>query len=163
LQQTSPDILNTAAESLRQLSQVDDTEDLHLQELRQALGDTEDNVLAMLGQHASAIEKDIVDAKQRLDACRREVEAIWSDDYENEYELSSVFIHLGAAGYGHYYRESALLVQCATSTLLKTLISGIVYQRALPHQPERWLKFNDESVRSFRVFRVDPLYLGRQR
>lgn len=114
MQQTSPDILNTAAESLRQLSQVDDTEDLHLQELRQALGDTEDNVLAMLGQHASAIEKDIVDAKQRLDACRREVEAIWSDDHENEYELSSVFIHLGAAGYGHYYCKSCLFERCIT-------------------------------------------------
>lgn len=76
-----------------------------MQEFRQAVGDGDDNVLALLSQHAGAIDKDILEVKQRLDACRREVEEIWSDDIENEYELSSVFIHLGAAGYGHYYRK----------------------------------------------------------
>jgi len=75
-----------------------------MQQLRQTIGDDEENILAVLTQHAGAIDKDILEAKQRLDACRREVEEIWSDDFENEYELSSVFIHLGAAGYGHYYR-----------------------------------------------------------
>lgn len=103
-QQTLPDMLNTAADSLRQLSQVESTEeDFFTQELRQIIGDDEANLLALLPQHAGAIDTDILDIKQRLDACRREVEEIWSDDVENEYELSSVFIHLGAAGYGHYY------------------------------------------------------------
>ncbi|KAK9899710.1 cysteine proteinase [Cystobasidium minutum MCA 4210] len=131
-QQTTPDIFNTAADSLRQLSQSEDTEDPFLQNLRTVLGDADDNILTLLNQHASATEKDIIDTKQRLDACRREVEDIWSDDVENEYELSSVFIHLGAAGYGHYY----------------------LYQRALPYQPERWLKFNDESVTDVQVSEV---------
>lgn len=98
--------MNNAAESLRQLGQSEDTaEDPFMQELQRTLGDNNEDVLALLSQHAGAIDKDILDAKQRLDACRREVEEIWSDDHENEYELSSVFIHLGAAGYGHYYCE----------------------------------------------------------
>lgn len=111
LQQTLPNILTTASDSLRQLSQAEDAgDDAFMQQLRSMLGEGDDNVVDTLTKHANAIENDVVEAKQRLDSCRREVDEIWSDDQENEYELSSVFIHLGAAGYGHYYCELQCVV-----------------------------------------------------
>lgn len=87
------------------------------------------------------------DAASDVEAIQKQLEELWSDSYMAEYELSSVFMHRGvclflfliaqeahthngepfsqgAANFGHYW----------------------LHQRALPSQPERWLKFNDASV-----------------
>ena len=83
-------------------------------------------MLKELLQHAAASDQDIVSTKGEIETCRAELERLWAEDdgLGAEYELASVFIHLGAAGFGHYY----------------------LHQRALPSQPERWLKFNDSTV-----------------
>ena len=61
--------------------------------------------LAELKSEANAIESSVVETKKSLEEAKTSLDALWADDTENDYELSSVFIHLGAAGYGHYYRK----------------------------------------------------------
>ena len=99
------------------------------------------DLIALLGEHATAIEQDLDKTKQELETSRTQMEEIWENDQNDSYELSSVFIHLGAAGYGHYYCG---LVRHMVIAL--THCSHLVYQRALPSQPDRWLKFNDSTV-----------------
>ena len=93
-------------------------------------------MLKELLQHAAASDQDIVSTKGEIETCRAELERLWAEDdgLGAEYELASVFIHLGAAGFGHYY----------------------LHQRALPSQPERWLKFNDSTVGVIAFARMRP-------
>ena len=81
---------------------VDDEQGFNRKLLSELTSDDVD-VLKLLNDNAIAIEQDISKAKLELDTSRTEMEQIWEGDQQDEYELSSVFIHLGAAGYGHYY------------------------------------------------------------
>jgi len=131
--QTVPQMVREAEAALHQLVATDPDYDQYagddtfrqalLAEVRQQDGT---DVFKLLEEQARVVDEEIAECKAELDVHRLELETLWTqnDDDQFEYELSSVFIHLGAAGYGHYY----------------------LYQRALPHQPDRWLKFNDQTV-----------------
>ena len=63
--------------------------------------------------------------QKKIVALKTELEALWADDHEVAYELTSVFIHRGnSPSWGHYF----------------------FYSRNLPGQPEQWFKYNDSSV-----------------
>lgn len=64
------------------------------------------DAIAALESEASSLESSVAEAKKAITDAKAELESLWAQDDENEYELSSVFMHLGAAGYGHYYRKS---------------------------------------------------------
>ncbi|KAL1708102.1 hypothetical protein EV121DRAFT_255015 [Schizophyllum commune] len=63
--------------------------------------------------------------QKKIVALKTELEALWADDHEVAYELTSVFIHRGnSPSWGHYF----------------------FYSRNLPGQPEQWFKYNDSDV-----------------
>lgn len=61
----------------------------------------------VLAERAAAMEAEIARLKAEVRSCKDRIDQTWEEDDSADYELSSVFIHLGAAGYGHYYRESS--------------------------------------------------------
>ncbi|KEI39589.1 uncharacterized protein L969DRAFT_103491 [Mixia osmundae IAM 14324] len=65
-----------------------------------------------------ALETAITDTKKRIS----DIWAVGSDSVI--YDLASVFMHQGVANAGHYY----------------------LYSRALPKEPDRWIKYNDSIV-----------------
>lgn len=77
-------------------------------QLREELAPTDGSfdTFAALTSEIAAIETGIELAKKTVEETKVKLEALWADESDNDYELSSVFIHLGAAGYGHYYRAS---------------------------------------------------------
>ncbi|EKM61525.1 uncharacterized protein PHACADRAFT_85514 [Phanerochaete carnosa HHB-10118-sp] len=56
---------------------------------------------------------------------KQELEDLWKNDNEAQYELTSVFIHRGSSpSFGHYF----------------------FYSRNLPDHPDQWFKYNDSNV-----------------
>lgn len=78
----------------------------------------------LLEDEADYLESQCASLKQEMVAIRDELQEIWKGADQYRYELSSVFMHRGEASYGHYW----------------------LHQRALPREPDRWLKFNDSIV-----------------
>jgi len=63
--------------------------------------------------------------RTRIGQLKDELEALWRDNAEVAYELTSVFIHRGSSpSWGHYF----------------------FYSRHLPQSPDSWFKYNDSDV-----------------
>lgn len=61
----------------------------------------------------------------RIPQLKAQLEHLWADSKQVEYELTSVFIHRGSSpSFGHYF----------------------FYSRNLPEKPDVWFKYNDEEV-----------------
>ena len=72
-----------------------------------------------------ALEQEIQGIRARASALKQQLEEVWQDEKEAEYELTSVFIHRGSSPtFGHYF----------------------FYARHLPENPDSWFKYNDSEV-----------------
>jgi ubiquitin carboxyl-terminal hydrolase 25/28 len=93
-----------------------------------------------LDAEAAAMESKRSEVKARISQLKSDIERLWEDVSQADYELVSVFMHRGAsasqlspqanlrvpgeANFGHYW----------------------LHQRALPKEPDRYFKFNDAQV-----------------
>ncbi|KAJ3760944.1 hypothetical protein EV360DRAFT_38833 [Lentinula raphanica] len=81
--------------------------------------------LSSLSSEPSYVQDEIRRLRTRIPELKAQLESIWADNREVEYELTSVFIHRGdTPSFGHYF----------------------FYSRNLPDQPDVWFKYNDEEV-----------------
>lgn len=89
------------------------------------LDDADEDLIAGLGDEQELLEAEIEQLGSRAEKLKAELEAIWKDDMDAAYELTSVFIHRGSSpSWGHYF----------------------FYSRHLPEEPESWFKYNDSDV-----------------
>lgn len=96
--------------------------------------------LAVLKDDKKEVEREIQETQDAIPALKASLERLWSGDKVHEYELVSVFMHRG---------ESIWLIACSmTSYVGKTSGAGHywTYQSHLPDHPERFFKYNDETV-----------------
>lgn len=91
-------------------------------------GDVEavdDELRAALDDEQKSLRDEIDSLKLEATKLKEELEAVWRDDNEIAYELTSVFIHRGSTpSFGHYF----------------------FYSRHLPGNPDSWFKYNDSDV-----------------
>jgi ubiquitin carboxyl-terminal hydrolase 25/28 len=93
--------------------------------LQAEVDDIDDDLIFQLGKEQSLVKQEIDELHTRADRLKDELEAIWRDNTEIAYELTSVFIHRGSsASWGHYF----------------------FYSRHLPDSPDSWFKYNDSDV-----------------
>lgn len=111
-QQSAAEILKETGAALQQIMEVEEGEQdadalTFNKQLRAELApeDGSFDAVAELHTEADIIEGSMSEARKTIKEAKGSLEALWANDSDNEYELSSVFIHLGAAGYGHYYRK----------------------------------------------------------
>ncbi|RDB19324.1 putative ubiquitin carboxyl-terminal hydrolase 2 [Hypsizygus marmoreus] len=87
--------------------------------------DVDDDLLYQLNDEQVVLKTEIDELRARADRLKDELEAIWRDNTEIAYELTSVFIHRGSSpSWGHYF----------------------FYSRHLPDHPDSWFKYNDSDV-----------------
>ncbi|KAG5635914.1 hypothetical protein H0H81_009676 [Sphagnurus paluster] len=87
--------------------------------------EVDDDLLYQLNTEQALLKTEIVDLQIRADQLKDDLEALWRDNTEHAYELTSVFIHRGSSpSFGHYF----------------------FYSRHLPEKPDSWFKYNDSDV-----------------
>ena len=87
--------------------------------------DIDDDLIFQLDKEQNLVKDEIDELHARADRLKDELEAIWRENTEIPYELTSVFIHRGSsASWGHYF----------------------FYSRHLPDSPDSWFKYNDSDV-----------------
>lgn len=85
----------------------------------------DDELVFELSREQNFVKDEIDELRTRADRLKDELEAIWRDNTEIAYELTSVFIHRGSSpSWGHYF----------------------FYSRHLPDSPDSWFKYNDSDV-----------------
>ncbi|KAF5383997.1 hypothetical protein D9757_006974 [Collybiopsis confluens] len=81
--------------------------------------------LSSLQSESSYLQAEVAHLRTRIPQLKAELEDLWKDEKNIEYELTSVFIHRGSSpSFGHYF----------------------FYSRNLPDKPDEWFKYNDEEV-----------------
>lgn len=89
------------------------------------LSEVDTDLIAELNDEQAAVRADIEELRVRIAKLKDDLEAVWADDKQAAYELTSVFIHRGSSpSWGHYF----------------------FYSRHLPEHPESWFKYNDSEV-----------------
>jgi ubiquitin carboxyl-terminal hydrolase 25/28 len=89
------------------------------------LSDVDCSLILQLNEEQALVKGEIDHLRTRVDNLKDELEAIWRDESEVAYELTSVFIHRGSSpSWGHYF----------------------FYSRHLPNAPDSWFKYNDSDV-----------------
>ncbi len=79
----------------------------------------------MLNEEEAHLKAEIDGLHARIQILKTDLEAIWQDETEVAYELTSVFIHRGSTPtFGHYF----------------------FYSRHLPDHPDEWFRYNDSDV-----------------
>lgn len=71
--------------------------------------DVDDYLLGALGAQSQAALDEISDLEAKIPVARAELDRIWEDQREVEYELVSVFVHGGTGTGGHYWTYQANL------------------------------------------------------
>jgi len=85
----------------------------------------DEDLISQLSNEQKLVNNELDELRTRADRLKDELEAIWRDDTEIAYELTSVFIHRGSSpSWGHYF----------------------FYSRHLPDSPDSWFKYNDSDV-----------------
>ncbi|KAJ7597723.1 hypothetical protein C8J56DRAFT_920783 [Mycena floridula] len=85
----------------------------------------DNELISQLHEERGIIQREIDGLRNRMTATKDNLEAIWKNDREVAYELTSVFIHRGTSpSWGHYF----------------------FYSRNLPTAPDSWFKYNDSDV-----------------
>lgn len=64
-------------------------------------GQEEESLCDALRRAKTSIATEIAEAEEAIKELKVEVESIWEDDKEVEYELASAFMHRGDAAFGH--------------------------------------------------------------
>lgn len=105
------------------------------------LGITPDFLDALSGQ-AAIFEDEAKSSEERLHAAKRDLEQIWQDSGECQYQLVSVFMHRGESS-PDQTPPSLSLTRVGMSSA-----SGHywTYQSDLPDRPNRFFMLNDERV-----------------
>lgn len=89
------------------------------------LSDVDDGLLIHILSEQQSLELEIAQLRAKAAKLKADLEAVWRDSRNAEYELSSVFIHRGTSpSWGHYF----------------------FYSRHLPEAPNSWFKYNDSDV-----------------
>ncbi|KII93273.1 hypothetical protein PLICRDRAFT_35462 [Plicaturopsis crispa FD-325 SS-3] len=89
------------------------------------LSEVDTDLIAELNDEQATVRADIEELRVRIAKLKDDLEAVWADDKQAAYELTSVFIHRGSSpSWGHYF----------------------FYSRHLPEHPESWFKYNDSEV-----------------
>lgn len=87
--------------------------------------DVDDDLILHLDEEEKFLQAEIEDVRARITSLKGQLEAVWQDEHEAAYELTSVFIHRGSSpSWGHYF----------------------FYSRHLPDNPDSWFKYNDSDV-----------------
>ncbi|KAH0591372.1 putative ubiquitin carboxyl-terminal hydrolase 2 [Termitomyces sp. J132] len=85
----------------------------------------DDELRSSLNDEQKLLRDEIDSLRTEATNLKEELEAVWRDDNEIAYELTSVFIHRGSTpSFGHYF----------------------FYSRHLPNNPDSWFKYNDSDV-----------------
>jgi ubiquitin carboxyl-terminal hydrolase 25/28 len=85
----------------------------------------DEELLAHLQAELGSVQNELVELRTKAARLKEELETIWADEKNMEYELTSVFVHRGSSpSWGHYF----------------------FYSRCLPHKPDMWFKYNDSEV-----------------
>lgn len=96
-----------------------------------------------LKAESSHVRQQRAEAEKAILSLQSELEDLWKDSHTAEYELSSVFMHRGTPSYAYIPPLAAQVLHLGSASFGHYWL----HQRALPDEPERWLKFNDASVR----------------
>ncbi|KAJ3876331.1 hypothetical protein F5051DRAFT_411819 [Lentinula edodes] len=81
--------------------------------------------LPAISPETTYLQNEVHRLRTRIPQLKAQLEYIWADSKQVEYELTSVFIHRGSSpSFGHYF----------------------FYSRNLPEKPDVWFKYNDEEV-----------------
>lgn len=89
------------------------------------LPQVDEGFIGHLQSENGLLKQELVDLRARAALLKESLEAIWKDETQAEYELTSVFVHRGSSpSWGHYF----------------------FYSRYLPDNPEVWFKYNDSEV-----------------
>ncbi|KAJ3887313.1 hypothetical protein GG344DRAFT_68912 [Lentinula edodes] len=81
--------------------------------------------LPAISPETTYLQNEIHRLRIRIPQLKAQLEYLWADSKQVEYELTSVFIHRGSSpSFGHYF----------------------FYSRNLPEKPDVWFKYNDEEV-----------------
>lgn len=128
------DELNICRERLRTLLQgkngafltaMDSTRDFLSKQDSVSLPDVDEEMITMLNEEEAHLKAEIDGLHARIQILKTDLEAIWQDETEVVYELTSVFIHRGSTPtFGHYF----------------------FYSRHLPDHPDEWFRYNDSDV-----------------
>ncbi|KAJ9115050.1 hypothetical protein QFC22_005378 [Naganishia vaughanmartiniae] len=97
----------------------------NLKEALFSLDPEQEQLYSALEAESTRVKQAVTEAEKEIVDLRAEMDALWQEDKECEYDLSSIFMHRGSAGFGHYW----------------------LYQRNLPDNPDQYFQFNDETVR----------------
>ncbi|KAF9489022.1 cysteine proteinase [Pleurotus eryngii] len=90
-----------------------------------ALPGIDDATIQTLREEQDIVNQEVDALRGQADHLKTRLEAIWEDEKQAAYELTSVFIHRGSSpSWGHYF----------------------FYSRHLPEQPDAWFKYNDSDV-----------------
>ncbi|KAH7927253.1 cysteine proteinase [Leucogyrophana mollusca] len=89
------------------------------------LPEVNEDFVAQLNSEQDLVKAEIEELRSSIARLKEELEAVWKDDRNVPYELTSVFIHRGSSpSWGHYF----------------------FYSRHLPENPDAWFKYNDSEV-----------------
>lgn len=81
--------------------------------------------MSRLKSEQSHVSAQLERERENANKLKQELEELWKNENEAQYELTSVFIHRGSSpSFGHYF----------------------FYSRNLPDHPDQWFKYNDSSV-----------------
>ncbi|KAF8899278.1 hypothetical protein BD779DRAFT_1607774 [Infundibulicybe gibba] len=90
-----------------------------------ALPEVDEELILHLTSEQAVVKDEIDQLRTRISQLKYDLEAVWKDNTEVAYELTSVFIHRGSSpSWGHYF----------------------FYSRHLPESPDSWFKYNDSDV-----------------
>jgi len=93
--------------------------------LQGGVEEIDQSLVDYLENERNVVQQEVHDCRSRVQQLKAELEELWSDERNEEYELSSVFIHRGTSpAWGHYF----------------------FYSRDLPSNPDSWFKYNDSEV-----------------
>lgn len=87
--------------------------------------DADSELSEYLESEKEHVSVELEGARSEAKTHKEELEKLWADSSDAEYELCSVFIHRGnSPSWGHYF----------------------FYSRDLPNNPDQWYKYNDSEV-----------------
>ncbi|GJJ13561.1 hypothetical protein Clacol_007816 [Clathrus columnatus] len=91
--------------------------------------EVDDELIARLQLENELLKQELTELRAKASSLKQNLEAIWREEKQAEYELTSVFVHRGSSpSWGHYF----------------------FYSRCLPDNPDQWFKYNDSEISQVR-------------
>ncbi|KAJ9104496.1 hypothetical protein QFC21_001992 [Naganishia friedmannii] len=116
----------------------------NLKEALFSLDPEQERLYSALETESARVKQAVNEAEKEIVALRAELDALWEEDRECEYELSSIFMHRG--GYSEQSTGSNV------SDLKHVFFYAVSCRirrvwRNLPDNPDQYFQYNDETVR----------------